>query len=66
MAARLLNEGLDRLSKWCLENKLTINVKKTKHLIISPPSYPIQNDPVTLNGERLDIVDSYNYLGVLK
>ena len=33
----LLNEGLHLLSQWCQESKLTINVKKTKHRIISPP-----------------------------
>ena len=37
-AADLLDEGLHILSKWCVENKLTINVKKTKHLIVSPPN----------------------------
>ena len=49
---------------WCINNKLTINVKKTKHLIVSPPNRVIVKDPVKLNGERLDIVTGYNYLGV--
>ena len=37
-AADQLNEGLEKLSVWCINNKLTINVKKTKHLIVSPPN----------------------------
>ena len=34
--AKLLQEGLKKLTGWCAENKLIINVKKTKHMIISP------------------------------
>ena len=61
-AASLLEEGLRRLSNWCVKNKMTINVKKTKHMILSPIVCGMKN--VLLNGEILDIVHIYNYLGV--
>ena len=63
-AALLLEEGLHSLSGWCVENKLTINVKKIKHMILTPMNYAGGSIRVSLNGEPLDIVHSYNYLGV--
>ena len=61
-AAFILEEGLRTLSKWCTQNKMTINVKKTKHMVLSPLTYGTKH--VLLNGEILDIVHVYNYLGV--
>ena len=42
-AAALLEEGLQTLSKWCVYNKMTINVKKTKHMVLSPVNNGIKN-----------------------
>ena len=64
-ASVLLNDGLQRLSKWCIENKLTINVKKTKHMKLTPPGQPIDNEHIMLKNEPLDVVHSYDYLGVV-
>ena len=64
-AVNQLNTCLLKLSTWCNDNRLTINVKKTKHMIVS--SMP--NDHVKcvafLNDVELDCVHSYNYLGVI-
>ena len=59
-----LDNGLSKLARWCSLNKLSINIKKTKCLIVD-----LQNDTTNypkpkLNGQPLDQVDSYNYLGV--
>ena len=59
-----LDNGLSKLASWCSLNKLRINIKKTKCLIVD-----LQNDTTNypkpkLNGQPLDQVDSYNYLGV--
>ena len=62
VAARRLEEGLSVLSKWCKCNRLTINVKKTKHMIVCPPAKKSPGLEVKLNGESLDIVHKYNYL----
>ena len=64
-AATTLNDGLNKLAEWCVINKLTINVKKTKHMLISPPNAPITPEKIILNGTQLDTVRNYNYLGVL-
>ena len=64
-SARYLEEGLSLLANWCVTNKLTINVKKTKHMIVSPSHSVHDNINVTLNGEHLDLVHNYNYLGVV-
>ena len=64
-ASKLFNDGLNKLSTWCHQNKLTINVKKTKHLILSPPNHVTSNENVILAGETLDIVANYSYLGVI-
>ena len=38
LAAQNLNNGLLKLSTWWTNNKLTINVKKTKHMTLFPPN----------------------------
>ena len=57
-----LGNGLAKPSKWCGEN--SINVKKTKLLIVDQQN-DVRNYPKPkLNGHYLDLVHSYNYLGV--
>ena len=64
-ASLKLEDGLKELSYWCNENRLTINVKKTKHMILCPFNAVKRNDCVLLNDMKLDLVHSYNYLGVI-
>ena len=64
-ASRRLENGLEELSSWCNENKLTINVRKTKHMIVLPVNAVNNGNRVLLNGTELDIVHCYNYLGVI-
>ena len=64
LAATCLEEGLCKLSEWCILNKLTVNVKKTKHMVLTPPGRDRVCKAVNLNGEALDTVRTYNYLGV--
>ena len=61
----LLEDGLKKLSAWCTVNKPTINVRKTKHMIVSPPKKPVEENTVMLGDEKLDTVNNYNYLGVI-
>ena len=54
---------IDHFVSWCVANCLEINVVKTKELIIdfrSGVHYPI---PVNINGQHIEIVHSYKYLG---
>ena len=54
---------LQAFSEYCTEWKLTINVGKTKIIIFG--SLGIPNLNFTIGGEKVEIVKSYKYLGVL-
>lgn len=54
---------LDAFFKWCSLNLMTVSVKKTKWMLFGPirsctPSF-------TINGESIEWVDQYKYVGVL-
>ena len=54
---------LNSLSLWCDLNKLTINVKKTKSMIIKPGKERV-NFNLFIHDEKLDVVNSFEYLGI--
>ena len=60
---------MNKLFMWCNINKLTINLLKTKYEIFEPRA--LCNSPVTngftikLGNTVLEVVEVYNYLGVL-
>ena len=64
--SRSLNEDLNRVNKWCKENKLHINCKKTKYLILGSPhntnKCPDLN--LTLDQYKLQKVTTFKYLGI--
>ena len=66
-AIKLLQKDLDNLMSWCNENKLTINTKKTKYCIYGMRSNVKHSKSIdtelSLNGNILDRVCSYKYLG---
>ena len=64
IACSLLKYGRSKLTRWCSINKLSINVKKTKCLIIDLRNDTMDYPKRHLNGQLLDQVRSYNYLGV--
>ena len=48
---------------WCNKNKLTINVSKTKHMVIG--QMLTENFPhLQYNDQKIEVVKEYNYLGV--
>ena len=64
-AAQSLQDDLDRLVLWCDQNKLTINVKKTKAMVFTTsPRKKLPPINLMLRNERLAVVDSYKYLGL--
>ena len=62
-----LQTSLDNFAMWCLQNKLTVNVKKTKLMIFTASKRKLNslNVNLTLNNEKLMVVPSYKYLGVV-
>ena len=59
-----LDHGLAKLHNWCVANKLSINLKKTKLLIVDPLKICETYPQPKLDTQILDRVNSYNYLGV--
>ena len=66
-ACSRVEQSLSKLHKWCAANKLTINVKKTQHMLVTPNRAMCQNVPyqVKMGDSTLQNVNTYNYLGVI-
>jgi hypothetical protein len=64
----LLNEDLDKISKWMKINKLTLNVKKTKWVLFTTAqrrkTLNIINT-IAMDGEMIDTSNSVKYLGLI-
>ena len=60
-----LQEDLTSLSRWLNNNELTINVKKSKVMTFSTHSRKIDGINLCINGQILDTVDTYKYLGLI-
>ncbi len=58
-----IQKALDALHSFCLNNKLTVNTKKTKAMYVSKRT-PRDLAPTTYNGCELEWVDHFRYLGV--
>ena len=57
---------LNRLSEWSILNRLSINTKKTKHMIIGPKRKIRDNRQIIrLHGGPIANVMSHRYLGVI-
>lgn len=62
--ASVYQSEIDRVVLWCESNNLVLNVSKTKEIIFDPRSIGNQT-LVTLNGEAVEQVATYKYLGVI-
>ena len=58
-----MQSALNIFQSYCDKWKLTVKVNKTKVLVFSRRKCQ-QNFDFTLNGENLDVTDSYTYLGI--
>ena len=59
----LFNIELDKVADWLLANKLTLNVKKSKFMIISQ-KHNIPPVSLTIKENGLEKCSSYKYLGI--
>ena len=61
-----LQQDMDKLSQWCLDNKLTINTDKTKVMIFGTKTMreKIGHLNITFRNKTIEEVTHYNYLGV--
>ena len=58
-----MQSALNIFQSYCDKWKLTVKVNKTKVLVFSRRKCQ-ENFDFTLNGENLDVTDSYTYLGI--
>jgi hypothetical protein len=48
---------------WCQDNDLELNVTKTKELIIDFRAKKTPHSPLVINGENVEVVNSFKFLG---
>ena len=58
-------EEVDRFTTWCKANFLDLNVAKTKELLIDFRKQPPAVSPITIDGEIVERVEKYKYLGII-
>ena len=55
---------VDRMSKACDIFQLTISTKKKTEVVHQPtPGKPYSEPTITVNGQKLQVVDKFTYLG---
>lgn len=63
---QMINEDLKTLSEWFTANKLTMNLKKTKCMVVHRQQHTKHfTFNVSINGEHIEQVDSFEYLGLI-
>ena len=55
---------ISNFTNWCENNKLNLNVSKTKELTINFSSLDPMLDSLIIKDESVEIVNSYKYLGI--
>ena len=58
------NIELKKVCDWLTANRLTLNVKKSKFMIITKKRVDTSNFSIRINNAELEVCDSYKYLGV--
>ena len=60
-----MNKELKNVYNWLVDNKLTLNISKSKYMIISKTKKIFESDfQIKLNGKKLERCSEYKYLGV--
>ena len=62
-----LQNNLNELAKWCALNRLSINVKKSKSMVVGTKRFTKNTDlpNLKLGADFLDFTNNYKYLGVI-
>ena len=59
-----VEDALRKIMSWCEVNKLTINYKKTKYMVVKHTKIPTEPS-LTVDGIKISTVQQYEYLGML-
>ena len=60
-----VNEEINKVYEWLAANKLTLNISKSKFMIVSNKKSTLNNFQVNIKNHPLDQCDKYKYLGVI-
>ena len=60
----LINIELEKVNKWQKLNKLTVNVDKTKSMLLHKRR-PVTPKQFSMNNRIIDVVQYFNYLGIM-
>ena len=58
----LINNELERVNTWIKVNKLTLNVEKTKGMMIVHKHHKIEHTKWSMNNRTIDIVWQFSFL----
>lgn len=58
-------EEVERFVDWCANNYLELNVSKTKEMIVDFSTSPVDQQLLYINGETVERVQDYKYLGTI-
>ena len=71
VVSRISNNGeteyrneIEILVNWCGNNNLSLTVNKTKEIVIDFRKHKGEHAPVYINGDELERVESFRFLGV--
>ena len=56
---------VERLVSWCADNNLELNTAKTKEIVVDFRRNSAPKDPLIINGEAIETVDSFQVLGTI-
>ena len=57
-------EEVRELAVWCHDNNLSLNVSKTKELIMDYRKRRVEQAPINIAGSAVERVESFKFLGV--
>ncbi len=57
-------EEVSTLNKWCQENHLSLNIDKTKELVVDFRRQSRERTPITIDKTPVEPVNSFKFLGV--
>ena len=58
-------EEVQRMVEWCNRNNLILNVTKTKEMIVDFRTKPSAIQPLVINNETVEIVQTFKFLGCI-
>ncbi len=64
LAAEKLSVAMERITQWLEQSCLTLNTGKTKGMFFSKMKACSSNADIFINGEKIEIVTEFNYLGL--